>query len=92
MNILVWALTLSTLLTIITQAVTFHRVTVCRQIAWLSSTKLITRKTLTNTRPQEREWHVGCRQLVESKEKGVSWKTYPGFIRHNFSVRLEGKL
>lgn len=92
MSFIAWLVAISTLITLMIQAVAFHKATVCRQEAWLKSTELKTRALLSHPSPHERDWHLGCRiHLLRNQEK-VTWQRLPSLSKHDFPLDLTGEL
>ena len=92
MNLIAWLIALSTLITLMVQAVSFHKATVCRQEAWLKSTELRTRALLFKPSPHERDWHLNCRIHLLRNQDEVTWQRLPSLSRHQFTLDLEGEL
>lgn len=92
MNLLAWLLSISFLIAIMVQAVAFQRATVCRQIAWLKSTEVLTRSMLTGAKPHDREWHLGCRLHVMRNQETVTWQRLPSMKKQVFGIHLTGEL
>jgi hypothetical protein len=91
MNAISWLLAISTLVLLMTKAMDFHQLNICRQEAWLKSTEFLTRSML--TKPTEnKEWHLRCQlQLIKANGQ-IFWQRLPSLKRHSFSVELNGKL
>lgn len=92
MNILSWMLALGFLVSVLSQGITFHKATVCRQEAWLISTELITGSLLSNPKPLERDFHLGCRISFLREQTKVFWQRFPHLKRHHFELNLSGTL
>lgn len=92
MKSLPWLLTLGILIVLMIKAVDFHRATVCRQEAWLKSAELKTRSLLTDPKPREREWHLGCRIHLLREQETITWQKLPSLKKHQFDLDLEGSL
>lgn len=92
MNLVAWLVAISTLITLMIQAVSFHKGTVCRQEAWLKSTELKTRSLLSKPAAYERDWHLACRiHLIRSQEQ-ISWQRLPSLTKHDFVLDVTGEL
>ncbi|HXH32194.1 MAG TPA: hypothetical protein VNJ01_15420 [Bacteriovoracaceae bacterium] len=92
MNILAWLLGLSVLISIMFQAVSFHKATACRQKAWLTSAELLTAATLTDAPTSQNTWLPSCRIQVKKNPGSVSWIRFPDVKKHTFQIQLKGKL
>lgn len=92
MNILSVVISLSLMIFLGQQAVTLHRLTVCRQDAWRTSVTLQTRTLLSMVSTSEKNVLPRCRILVSRTNNIVSWYrlTSPG--KHTLSLNLKGKL
>jgi hypothetical protein len=92
MNLLSWTLAFSILIFLMIEAVSFHRGTVCRQVAWLKSSELMTRSLLTDPPSFERAWHARCKlRIVRQKDK-ITWQRLPSPRWHRFDSGLQGEL
>lgn len=74
------------------QAVTLHKLTVCRQDAWRASVTLHTRTLLSEFSASEKDVLPQCRILVSRKNSNVSWVRLPSPGKHTVSLHLKGKL
>lgn len=74
------------------QAVTLHKLTVCRQEAWGASLVLHTRTLLSETRSSEKEILSKCRVIVSREKNAVSWIRLPVPRRHLVPLKLRGKI
>lgn len=92
MNLVSWLVAISTLISLMIQAVSFHKATVCRQEAWLKSTELRTRALLYKPAPHERDWHLGCRIHLLRNQDAITWQRLPHLKKHEFTLELEGAL
>ena len=92
MNFVAWPLGLGLLVIILSQAVVFHKATVCRQEAWLKSTELVTNGLISNPAPIKREWHLECRLHLIREHNSVSWQKLPGLKKISFKLSLKGHL
>lgn len=92
MKSLPWLLALSILITLMIQAVDFHKSTVCRQEAWLKGTELKTRSLLSDPKPREREWHLNCRIHILRAQEEITWQRLPHLTKHSFDLPLKGAL
>jgi hypothetical protein len=92
MNLIAWLLAISTLITLMIQAVSFQKATVCRQEAWLKSTELKTRSLLHQPSPVERDWHLNCRIHLLRNQDEITWQRLPHLKKHEFRIDLEGSL
>ncbi len=92
MNALSWLLALSVLIYLMIEAVAFHKATICRQEAWLKSTELKTRTLLTNSKGNDRGWHLRCRLYLSRQEEEITWQRLPGTKKHTFNLKLTGVL
>lgn len=92
MNLIAWLVAISTLITLMIQAVSFHRATVCRQEAWLKSAEVRTRALLSRPASQERDWHLGCRIHLLRNQEQIIWQRLPSLTKHEFNLPLEGEL
>lgn len=92
MNLLAWLLAISTLVTLMVQAVSFHKATVCRQEAWLKSTELKTRSLLHNPPAHERDWHLNCRIHLLRNQEEITWQRLPNLTKNKFELDLKGQL
>ena len=92
MNLLAWSLSLSLLILLMIKAVDFQTSTVCRQNAWLKSTELKTRVLLHRPMDKEMSLDPKCRTFIRRTGKEVSWQRLPSFKRHEFHLKLKGKI
>jgi len=92
MNLLAWIISLSILILLMTEAVDFHKATLCRQKAWLKSTELVTGRLLHNTPEQEQAFHPGCKISFFRNKEMVSWRRLPTPKSHQFQLKLDGRL
>jgi hypothetical protein len=92
MNIIAWILSLSILVVLMIQAVDFHKATVCRQKAWQKSTELLTRNFLSEPKPIERSWELGCRIHLVRNHDEVTWQRLPSLNAHKFVLPVKGSL
>jgi hypothetical protein len=92
MNFIGWLLTISIVLTIMIESVSFYHATVCRQKAWLKSTEFMTRALLTTAKGQEQSFNAHCSLHVRRTNHSVSWRRLPNLKSHAFILRLQGKL
>jgi hypothetical protein len=90
MNTLVSLLCLGLLVFLGKEAVTLHKLTVCRQEAWRSSVTLHTRTLLTKTQPSERDILYRCGIVVSRNQRMVAWMR--SMKRHSVPLGLKGKL
>ena len=92
MNLIAWLLGLSLLIVLMVEAVAFHRATVCRQKAWLKSTELLTRATLTKAPAKDQVVDLSCRVKVSRNGESITWQRLPHLSQNNFFVSLKGSL
>ena len=92
MKILMVLMTSGLLVFLGQQAVTLHKLTVCRQEAWQASLVLQTHSLLTQSSHSEKEILFKCRMIVTREKNAVSWVRLPLSRRHQFPLRIEGKL
>lgn len=92
MNLLVWPLALTLMVTVMVEAVAFHQATVCRQKAWLKGTELQTSTLLYRPKDYARSMDTSCKLYVVLKHKRVSWHRLPNLNSHSFNLPLRGKL
>lgn len=88
MNLIAIILSLSTFMMVLTQAVTFHKATVCRQRAWLKSTELLTRKTLSAPPEKDQLWDFNCKLIVRRDQEKISWQRLTEIHSHDFDLVL----
>ena len=74
------------------QAVTLHKLTVCRQEAWRSSLVLHTRTLLSKVETNEKDVLARCRIIVTREKNAVSWIRPSVSRRHSVPLRLQGKI
>ena len=74
------------------QAVTLHKLTVCRQEAWRSSLVLHTHTLLTEVKSSEKEFLSSCRIIVAREKNAVSWLRPSVSRRHSVPLSLQGKI
>jgi hypothetical protein len=92
MNLLAWSLSLSLLVLLLIKAVDFQNSTVCRQNAWLKGTELKTGLLLHRPMDKEVALDPKCRTIIKRHGKEVSWQRLPSFKRHEFHLKLKGKI
>lgn len=92
MNILSLVISFGLMVFLGQQAVTLHKLTVCRQEAWRSSVTLHTRALLTSSSATEKDIIPQCKILVSRNEKKVSWVRLSSPSRHQVALNLRGKL
>ena len=92
MNILAWLLALVMLVILMTQAVAFHRVTVCRQEAWLKGVELSTMTLLYESTDRDQAIIPSCGIYLSRKGQRVSWRRLPSFKSHQFILQLKGAM
>jgi len=86
MNLLSTLLSLSFICFILTEAVLFHKSTVCRQKTWQMGVESITRTVLTAPAPKEHLMVPGCDSMLIRTAQDVRWKT------NKLHLELRGKL
>ncbi len=72
------------------EAVTLHKLTVCRQEAWRSSVTLHTRTLLSKSQSLEKDILLRCGILVSRNQKLVTWSR--SWKKHAVPLRLKGQL
>ncbi len=92
MRTLTTFMTLGILVFLGQQAVTLHKLTVCRQEAWRSSLTLHTRTLLTESLPSERDFLPSCKIIISRENNRVSWTRLPVPRRLIVPLYLRGKL
>ncbi len=92
MKILLVLMTSGLLVFLGQQAVTLHKLTVCRQEAWQVSMILHTRTLLSENRISEKEILPKCRMIVTREKSAVSWVRLPVPRRHHVPLHLQGKI
>lgn len=92
MKLLSWILAISVMMTLMMEAVAFHKATVCRQKTWLKSTENITHSLLSKSPKSKKEWVKNCHTLISRTEKTITWQRYPKFKKNHFSINLKGQL
>ncbi len=92
MNLLAWSLSLSLLILLMIKAVDLQTSTVCRQNAWLKSTELKTRALLHKPLEKEIALDPKCRTFIRRTAQEVSWQRLPSIKRHEFHLKLKGKI
>lgn len=92
MNQLGWLLGLMILVLLLTQAVTFHKATVCRQKAWLKSTELRTRALLSSSPAREKALVLSCKTMVARTNEQIIWQKLPTPKTHQYNLKLTGQL
>ncbi len=92
MKFLVTLMTLGLLVFLGQQAVTLHKLTVCRQEAWRSALTLHTRTLLSEVSPSERDIIFRCRIVVSREKAQVSWTKAELPRRLKVPLNLRGKL
>ena len=74
------------------QAVTLHKLTVCRQEAWRSALTLHTHTLLTKVTPSEKDILFRCRIVVSREKNLVTWTKADLSRRLKVPLNLRGKL
>gem|GEM_PF-1965159 len=92
MNILTTSMGLSILILTITQTVSLHRATVCRQEAWLLGTELGTRSLLTSSKIRETAFHSQCQLKITRNKKTIYWHKLTDLVLHHFELEVRGKI
>lgn len=92
MNLLVWVLALTLIVSLMVESVVFYKATVCRQRAWLKGTELVTRNLLYSPQTYERFVDLSCKVYVSRSHKRVLWHRLPQLNKHEFKLELKGKL
>lgn len=90
MNSLIALLSFALLVYLGQEAVTLHKLTVCRQEAWRSSVTLHTRALLSRPETSEKEVLHRCGILVSRDRKSVTWQR--SLRQHSVPLRLKGTL
>lgn len=92
MKLFAWALSLALFITMMVEAVAFHKATVCRQEAWKESLVIKTRSLLEGATPFERGYLLDCRTHIVRSHDDIYWQRLPTLKRHQFLLRLQGLL
>ena len=92
MSLISWLFSLSTLVLVMIEGVTFQRATLCRQKAWLRATELKTGTLLSEVSPHARDWHLGCRIHFYRNQDVITWQMLPNLKENLFTLPLKGKL
>ena len=92
MKFVSWAMALGILIFLMNRAIAFHRMTICRQEAWLKGSILITRSLLSQAQSLEKDWHQGCKMGLIRKERTTYWNQLPSTKTHQLQIKLEGML
>lgn len=92
MKILTTLMTLGLLVFLGQQAVTLHKLTVCRQEAWRSAVTLHTRTLLSEVSASEKDILFRCRIVVAREKNLVSWTKANLPRRFNVPLHLRGTL
>lgn len=92
MNFVSWILGFMGIVLLLTQAVAFHKATVCRQKAWLKSTELRTRALLSSSHDREKGLVPSCKIILLRTKDQISWQKLPTPKTHLFNLKLTGQL
>jgi hypothetical protein len=92
MNLLAWLIGLSSTFLILSQAVAFHRATVCRQKIWGKSFESLSRSFLKDSEKNETRFLPSCQARVKREEGVVTWRKDLEFSFHKFEMDIKGKL
>ncbi len=92
MNLLAWLIGLSSTFLILSQAVAFHRATVCRQQIWSKSFESLTRSLLKEAQDKEIRFLPTCLALIKREESVVTWRKELELSSHKFEMEIQGKL
>lgn len=92
MNLLAWLIGLSSTFLVLTQAVAFHRATVCRQKIWSKSFESLSRSFLKDAETKETRILPSCLALIKREEGTVTWRKGIKLSTHKFQIEIQGKL
>lgn len=92
MNLLAWLIGLSTTFLILSQAVAFHRATVCRQKIWSKSFESLSRSLLKDSEEKETRFLPSCQTLIKRQKNVVTWRKGIDLSIHKFEMEIKGKL
>lgn len=90
MKILVWVMALSLMVFIMTSAVSFHRATVCRQVAWERSFLSFSQSLFPKARPTGFIFEKSCGVTITRRGSLVHW--FSGLKPQRFELKVRGKL
>lgn len=92
MNLLAWLIGLSSTFLILSQAVAFHRATVCRQKIWAKSFESLSRSFLKDSEKKETRYLPSCLALIQREERAVNWRQGLEVSTHKFEMEIQGNL
>lgn len=92
MNILTWSLSVALVIALMSQAISFHKSTVCRQEAWLKSIELKTNALLSKPASREHKLIPKCKIHVIRNYSNITWNYPPSLKNIVFNLDLQGNL
>ncbi len=92
MKALVILLSVSLMVFLGQEAVTLHKLTVCRQEAWRSSVTLMTRTLLSEAPATDKDILFRCGIVSNLKNNKVSWFRITSHRLHYVTLKISGKL